>query len=190
MPKLSGPNFYAIDVETANRWPSSICQIGVVRVCQGRVTDTFSTLVNPEASFDFFNVRIHGIGPEVVADAPAFDEIFFELADWLGDDPILVSHTWFDRNAMNGAAQRYGLPHLTATWVDSVALARRAWPERRGGRGYNLANLAADLGITFQHHDALEDARAAAGVVLYACLESGLGMSDWVNVLSKKPTRR
>ncbi len=172
-------DFCAIDVETANRRVSSICQVGIVQVSEGLVETRFSTLVDPEEGFNSFNVRLHGIGPGSIGGAPSFDDIFAEVFDLL-DGKVLVSHTFYDRNAMDGAARRYGLPILPVTWLDSVAIARRAWPERRGNRGYNLANLAADLGISFQHHDALEDARAAAGVVLYACLETGMDIDYWV----------
>ena len=172
-------DFCAIDVETANHRVFSICQIGVVQVTGGRVETCFSTLVDPEEGFNSFNVRLHGIGPGSVSGAPSFDEILAKVFDRL-DGRVLISHTFFDRNALDGAARRYGLPILPVTWLDSVAIARRAWPERRGNRGYRLASLAADLGISFRHHDALEDARAAAGVVLYACLETGMDIEDWV----------
>ena len=177
-------NFCAIDVETANYWAGSICQIGIVRVSQGKERASFSTLVNPEDRFSSFNERLHGIGPGTVSSAPAFDDVFAEVFDLL-DGTVLVSHTFFDRRALDGAARKYGLPIVPATWLDSVAIARRAWPERRGNRGYRLAGLAADLGISFRHHDALEDARAAAGVVLYACLETGLDIDDWVREFRK-----
>ena len=182
-------DFCAIDVETANHRVTSICQVGVVQVTKGRVENCYSTLVNPEEGFNSFNVRLHGIGPDSISDAPSFDEIFAEVFDLL-DDTVLVSHTFFDRNAIDGAARRYGLPILPVTWLDSVAIARRAWPERRGNRGYRLASLAADLGITFRHHDALEDARAAAGVVLYACMETGMDIDDWVREFERRRTPR
>ena len=172
-------NFNAIDVETANSRTSSICQVGVVRVIEGRVNSCFSTLVDPEEHFNSFNVRLHGIGHAEVHCAPAFDDVFAELFDWL-DGGVLVSHTFFDRSALDGAARKYGLPIVPVTWLDSVAIARRAWPEKRGRGGYRLAKLAAALGISFKHHDALEDAKAAAGVVLYACLETGKDIDDWV----------
>ena len=180
-------SFNAIDVETANSSTSSICQIGVVRVDEGRVDSCFSTLVNPGERFSSFNIRIHGIGPAEVQSAPAFDDVFAELFDWL-DGGVLVSHTFFDRSALDGAARKYGLPIIPVTWLDSVAIARRAWPEKRSNGGYRLAKLAADLGISFQHHDALEDARAAAGVVLYACLETGKDIDDWVTECGRRPT--
>ena len=53
--------FNAIDVETANADPSSICQIGIVRIRDGEIKEQLSVLVNPEQSFNAANVRLHGI---------------------------------------------------------------------------------------------------------------------------------
>jgi DNA polymerase-3 subunit epsilon len=49
-----------------------------------------------------------------------------------------------------------------------VVIARRAWPELIGNGGHGLASLKQFLGLEFNHHDAEEDARAAAMVVLLA----------------------
>ena len=64
--------------------------------------------------------------------------------------------------------------------MDSAQIARRAWPEKYGRRGWTLANVSADLGITFQHHDAMEDARAAAEIVLRACRHTGTDIHGWL----------
>jgi DNA polymerase III epsilon subunit-like protein len=53
-------------------------------------------------------------------------------------------------------------------WKDSVQVARKAWPELTGNGGHGLASLKRYLGLAFEHHDAGEDARAAAEVVLHA----------------------
>lgn len=53
-------------------------------------------------------------------------------------------------------------------WQDSVTVARKAWPELKGNGGHGLASLKGHLGLSFDHHDAGEDARAAAEVVLHA----------------------
>ncbi len=57
-------NFVAIDVETANNHPTSICAIGAVKVTDGSITDRFYELVCPEPNFYFrhFTENIHGIG--------------------------------------------------------------------------------------------------------------------------------
>lgn len=41
-------DFVAIDVETANNAPSSICAIGAVKVTDGCIVDRFYELVKPE----------------------------------------------------------------------------------------------------------------------------------------------
>ena len=53
-------------------------------------------------------------------------------------------------------------------------------PTKYGRRGWGLAAIAGDLGITFQHHDAAEDARAAAEVVLHASRHAGVDIEGWL----------
>ena len=93
---------------------------------------------------------------------------------------VLVSHTAFDRVALGRAMDRYELEAIRTTWLDSAMIARRAWPERYRRRGWSLASIAGDLGITFRHHDALEDARAAGEIVLHACRHTGLDIDGWL----------
>ena len=171
--------FNAIDVETANQNAASICQIGIVQVRAGLVKGSLSVLVNPEERFKSFNVRLHGIGEATVAGCATLPQIAAELRRLLEGTP-LISHTPFDRVALNGALRKYGLGPLRADWLDSAKIARRAWPEKYGRSGYNLANIAGNLGISFQHHDAAEDARAAAEIVLYACRHTGLDIDGWL----------
>lgn len=171
--------FNAIDVETANSDPSSICQIGIVRICDGLIKEQVSLLVNPESHFSDFNVRLHGIDQEAVSDSKALPGFEVQLRRLL-EGTVLVSHTGFDKRAMDGAMQRYGLRPLRATWLDSAMVARRAWPQKFR-RHWNLALVAGDLGIKFRHHDALEDARAASEIVLHACRHTGLDITGWLN---------
>ena len=44
-------NFIAIDVETANNQPTSICAIGAVLVIDGIIKSTFYELVRPEPNW-------------------------------------------------------------------------------------------------------------------------------------------
>lgn len=175
---MSNLTFNAIDVETANSDPSSICQIGIVRVQSGVIKGQLSVLVNPEAPFNDFNVRLHGIDHSAVRDSEALPRLETRLRRLL-DGTVLVSHTSFDRRAMDGAMERYGLRPIRATWLDSAMVARRAWPQRYRRR-WNLAAIAGDLGIAFRHHDAAEDARAAGEIVLRACQHTGLDIEGWL----------
>ena len=159
--------FTAIDVETANADPSSICEIGIVHACGGSIRAGWSTLVNPGMPFNPENTALHGIDARAVRPAPTIPELYGSLSRLLAAT-VVVSHTDFDRVALDGALRRYVLPAITVEWVDSVAVARRAWPAPRGAGGWGLAVLAARLGIEFRHHVAVEDSRVAAEIVLRA----------------------
>ncbi len=177
---MNNLNFNAIDVETANSDPSSICQIGIVSVRGGVIKEQLSVLVNPEAPFNEFNVRLHGIDHETVASSEVLPRLESLLRRWM-EGTVLVSHTGFDRRAMDGAMERYGLRPIRARWLDSAMIARRAWPHKYNRRrGWGLASIAGDLGINFRHHDALEDARAAGEIVLKACHHTGLDIDGWL----------
>lgn len=174
--------FTAIDVETANSDPASVCQVGIVTIRDGQIEECISEFVNPETEFSEVNVGIHGIDDSTVRGAATLPEIDDLLRRSLAGQ-VVVSHTQFDKNAVARALIKYGLPSIEATWLDSSLVARRAWP-RKFRKKWNLALVARSLGIEFRHHDAAEDARAAAEIVLRSCHESGLGIGELVALLS------
>ena len=176
--------FNSIDVETANADRASICQIGIVHVRKGKIDDEWQTLVNPEDWFDPWNVEIHGIDEHDVRNSPTIPEVRGELRDRLRGS-VLVSHTSFDRVAFERAMKRYDLEQLQVTWLDSAKVARRTWPESYGRRGYGLSNIAKDLKISFRHHDALEDARAAALIMLRACAATEIDIQGWLRQVDR-----
>jgi len=170
----TGPfRFIALDVETAGKSNGSICQIGLCFVSDTGSLQTYSVLVDPEEPFESFNTELHGISAETVMGAGAFPMVYAALFDVLNSH-FLVQHSTFDEKALTSACARYGLPMLTSHWTNSVTIARQAWPELKGSGGHGLANLKKRLGLEFHHHDAGEDARASASVILKA--EEVLGM--------------
>jgi len=166
--------FIALDVETACSDAASICQIGLACVQPDNEIQTFSMLVNPGTRFDPFNIQLHGIGPDHVSDAPRFPDAWHALLPLLTRHH-LVQHSSFDKRAVASACDFCGITAPDLRWSDSVVIARRAWPELKGNGGHGLANLKRTLDLQFHHHDAGEDARAAAMVVLHA--ERHLAMS-------------
>lgn len=165
-------DFIAIDVETANADMASICQIGLVKYENGTLSDEWKTYVDPEDYFDVFNVAIHRIDESVVKGAPKFSELSDTLRSYL-EGAVVVCHTHFDRVAMNRASQRYGISEIECIWLDSARVARRTW-EECAWKGYGLYNVCQILGYDFKHHDALEDAKAAAHILLSASNKTGL----------------
>ncbi|WP_372803739.1 3'-5' exonuclease [Paracoccus seriniphilus] len=159
--------FIALDVETACGDSASICQIGLACVDMNNGIRIWSTFLDPLVPFSPFNTRLHGIGPETVAGAPAFAQIWPDLLLRLNRQP-LVQHSRFDERAIQAACRAQGQVAPRLVWHDSVSIARAAWPELKGNGGHGLASLKRHLDLEFRHHDAGEDARAAAMVVLRA----------------------
>ena len=170
-------SFVAIDVETANSDCGSICQIGVVRVEQSEIVDEWQTLVDPRTPFTDRNIGIHGITAWDVESAPTFDGIYDVVVLKLAGQ-VVASHTMFDRRALRAACGIHRLEEVDCLWLDTAHVARRSWKRFRQ-RGYALDNVAKHLGIEFSHHDALEDARAAALVLLRAVEQTGLTVRQW-----------
>jgi DNA polymerase-3 subunit epsilon len=157
--------FIAIDVETAGKTIASICQIGLCFVGVADELQTYSVLIDPEGPFEPFNTDLHGISAETLYGAPTFPEVYTALFDILNKHS-LVQHSSYDEKAIKSACARYGLPMVSSHWTDSVKIARQAWPDLKGAGGHGLANLKKHLGLEFHHHDAGEDARAAATIIL------------------------
>ena len=175
--------FVAIDVETANPDRASICQVGAVAVRDGEIADTLDLLVDPETYFDPWNVQIHGISESRVRGEPRFPAVARRLREFVGEC-VVASHTPFDRTACDRAHERYELQTPNWTWLDTARVSRRAWTQF-AARGYGLSNVATHCGIEFQHHSAVEDARAAALILLKACSDTGLDVPGWLGRASQ-----
>jgi DNA polymerase-3 subunit epsilon len=170
--------FTALDVETANPNLASICQIGLVSFRDGRIVERWESLVNPEDYFDPLYVWRSGIDETTVRTAPTFRAIHVALGRRI-NGRLIASHMPFDRLALVRDCERYGMPQFEYTWLDTARVVRRAWPQF-AARGYNLVNIATECEIEFDHHNALEDARAAGEVLLRAIERTGISLSDWL----------
>lgn len=184
---VAAPDFVVIDVETACNRASSICQIGIVGFAAGREVFAYDTLVNPQDVFSPFNTRLHGIGPQHVAGQPSFSRLYGTLLKHLGGR-ITVAHSNFDHGALSAACRVAGLPMIRSRWLDSVKVARHAWPELPTHR---LSALAGHLELEHKHHDALSDARVAGWVVLRAMEKTGLDIAGYLAAPWRgQPSRR
>lgn len=176
-----GDSFICLDLETANINYTSICQIGLVEFNEGQETGSWSTLVNPNSHFDEFNSGIHGIRAEDVLDSPSFRDIFNTISSKL-KSRIVVHHGHFDRTSFKRCYEHFDLEPIDCDWIDNTKIVRRTWPQF-SQRGYGLANLAREFGISFVHHSALHDARTAGMVTNKAILESGESISNWLKLI-------
>ena len=150
-------SFTAIDFETAHgkRW--SICQVGLVRVENGVITNELSLLVQPPNNFywDRF-IDIHGITPEITRSAPTFDQIWHLVEPFIKNQ-LVVAH--------NGLC--FDFPVLAQT-LNYYGVAAPDYEKQCTYRIYkdNLFSLCQRFQIALNHHEALSDARACAKLFL------------------------
>ncbi|MEH3039185.1 MAG: exonuclease domain-containing protein [Sphingomonas paucimobilis] len=170
------PDFVVIDVETSCSRASSICQVGIVGFRDGREVFAWETLLDPRDEFHAANIRIHGIAAHHVAGQPAFPDVHATIDRYLTGQ-VTVAHSLFDKSALAAACRIHDRPAIETQWLDSVRVARRAWPDLENHR---LGGLARFLGIAHRHHDALSDARAAGWVIVRAIEQTGLSLADWL----------
>lgn len=159
--------FCALDFETTGLLPAlhRVVETGAVRFRRGEGTRELSFLSHPGGPIPPEATAIHGIGDADVADTPSFEDRLAELLTFVEDSILVIHNSSFDLSFIAAALDRTGarMPSLWA--IDTVALARRAWP---GLRGYGLAALCRHFSLPLDHHRALGDARAAAALFLKA----------------------
>ena len=92
-------DFAAIDFETANSEPTSVCSVGVVIVRDGVVADTFYSLIKPVPEYyDFWCSQVHGLTESDTRRAPVFPEIWAEIAPRLEGLTLVAHNKAFDEN--------------------------------------------------------------------------------------------
>lgn len=171
----------ALDFETANADSGSICSVGIASLENGRISHCEEILIRPHEQcrwFNPFNIAIHGIRPEMVRNAPEWDELWPRLAKRFQGNVIVAHNAAFDIGAFRRVMELYGLELPEFPYFCSCKLARRFWPELENHR---LNTLCRHLGFEFRHHQAGEDAAAAAFLVQK--MFEFTGAADWQELL-------
>lgn len=159
-------DFVAIDFETANRSPASACAIGMVRVRGGEMVARESFLIHPPAGHDHFepfNIQLHGVSPELVADEPGWDIAAARMLEFIDNDVIVAHNAPFDIGVFVAASRAMSLPFPALKYFCSLRLARKHYDLP----SYRLPAAASAAGYELEHHhDPLEDAEACAAIVI------------------------
>lgn len=166
-------NFVALDFETANELRNSPCSIGLVRVESGVVTDRYYTLIKPEPMrFSPWNIKIHGITPGHVAEAPTFDQVWPEIRSFIGESIVAAHNASFDMSVLRHTLDQYGIVYPEIPYFCTVVAAKKTFPDLMN---HKLNTVSAHIGFKFSHHNALEDAEACARVLVAAIKEKEAG---------------
>lgn len=157
-------SYTALDLETTGLEPKKekIIEIGAVKVRDGKVTDSFHTLVNPGRKLDERISRLTGIDAPVLESAPDIGEVIVPLLEFIDEDVLLGHRILFDFSFVKRAAVNHRLA-FEKEGIDTLKLARRFLPELPSRK---LEDLCRYFGIAHTAHRALGDAKAASDLYL------------------------
>ena len=163
--------YVAIDFETANSSPLSACSIGVAVFEDNRLTREHVHLIRPPkefGKFHWYNIRIHGIKPAMVAHEPTFDQLWPDLRRDIEGSLIVCHNAMFDTSVLRKLLEYYQIPIPPFTYVCTVKISQKIWPEMEN---HKLDTVSEQLHIRLDHHEALSDARACGMILAHALNE-------------------
>lgn len=175
--------FLAVDVETANADPASICWLGLALFRDGELAQTWSRPVDCGQAFDPAHSSRQGFSRKEKKDAVPLRAMLGPLHR-LTAGRTVVSLTSFEKVALALAAEATEQPRLDARWLDVSVVARRTWQEV-ALRGNDIAGLCAAAGIDPENLEGPLDRAIVCGhVMAAACRESGLTPQQWCDRFS------
>lgn len=153
-------SYVAVDLETTGigAKKEKITEIGMVKVRNGRVVETYHTLVNPHREIPEEIVKLTGIRDDMVKDAPDIETVIEDVLAFCEGFPLLGHQLMFDYGFLVQAAVNRKLK-FQKEGIDTLKLCRQFMPAEEKK---NLSAACAYFGIRPETaHRALSDAMAA-----------------------------
>ena len=153
---LDDTTYCVFDLETTgiSFRTEKITEIGIMKVRNGEVIDSFETFVNPEKPIPMRVQEITHITDEMVKDAPTIEEIMPKVLEFFGDSVLVAHNADFDTSFIKYNCDRMGLK-FDNTYLDTLRLAKDLFPDYKK---YKLGIIAENLGIKVEvAHRALDD---------------------------------
>jgi len=159
-------DFAAIDFETANYYPSSVCSVGVVIVRGGEITEKFYRLIHPEPDwYSYWNTKVHGLTTTDTQNAPVFPLVWAEIAEKIEHLPFVAHNSNFDSRCLQAAFRTYQMDYPDYNFFCTCRTSRKVFGKTLPN--HQLHTVAAACGYCLaNHHHALADAEACAAIAL------------------------
>jgi len=151
--------FTIIDIETTGSVykHGKITEIAIFQHNGQKITNSFSTLINPEINIPQFITRLTGISNDMVKNAPRFYEVAKKIIELTEGCTFIAHNVNFDYSFVREEYKRLGYA-FNRKKLCTVQLSRKLLP---GHSSYSLGNLCSELGITINdRHRAEGDAIA------------------------------
>lgn len=119
-----------LDVETTglDYTKEKIIEFAGVRLENGKIVDSFETLVNPHQKIRKSSMAVHGITDEMLENAPSEEEIFPKIFEFIGDNPIVAHNAIFDYSFLNKTSKRLFNKPFENRYIDTQFMFKEVYP--------------------------------------------------------------
>ena len=123
---LNLSRFTAFDFETTGLDPYNdrVIEIAAIRFEDGKITDRYVELINPERAISRMITEITGISNKMVQNAPIEENIIDDFLHFLGDDPLVAHNVHFDEQFLTVMCDRLGRDEGEHLKYDTLQLSR------------------------------------------------------------------
>lgn len=119
-------DFAAIDFETANNCPTSVCSVGIVIVRNGEFVDNFYSLIQPEPNYYYYwNTRVHGLRQEDTENAPVFPYVWEKIEPLIEGLPLVAHNSPFDEGCLKAVFRCYQMDYPDYQFFCTCRASRR-----------------------------------------------------------------
>lgn len=164
--------YVAIDFQTANRLRSSACSIALVSVKDGKIVDTFYSLIRPDIlHFDEENIAMHGITEDMVKGKPYFYELWPLIKEKIKGKTLVAHYAKFDMEVLADTLESNDITFPSCQVLCTCVLSQAMFPEMPHHR---LQDVTEKIGFNLeQRFNAMANARACVAIMEYALQKSG-----------------
>ena len=155
--------YCVFDLETTgiSHITEKITEVGIIKIKNGEIIDTFECFVNPEKPIPQKVVEVTHITDDMVKDAETIDKVMPKVLEFMGDSVLVAHNADFDIGFMKYNCEQLGLK-FEYTHIDTLRLAKAIFPEFTK---YKLGIIADKLGIKVDvAHRALDDVKTLVAV--------------------------
>ena len=105
-------NYVVLDLEMTGLNPKNdkVIEIAAVKVQNGKIADTYSTLVNPQIKISERITELTGITNEMVTSGASMDEAMQKLIDFIDGEVIVGHNVRFDYSFIKQWAVKHKIP--------------------------------------------------------------------------------
>ena len=120
-------DYCVVDIETTGMSyvNNEIIEIAALKIRDGMVVDSFSSLVKPMKEVNYFITSLTGISNQMLSCADTIEEVLPNFILFLGKDVILGHNIKFDLRFLRANCEKYLNIQLENESVDTLGLARK-----------------------------------------------------------------